>query len=102
MKLAVTDANLRRIGDKLEVEGKSHVITAVNRLEGFIETEEREDPDKTLAGRRFHKHAENCPWCIPVLQAEPGSPDAHPSKLCEEGGVLFVMARRAVMKEAGG
>ena len=51
--------------------------------------------DKTLAGRRFHRHARNCAFCRPVLEAEPGSDGAHPGALCDEGKALIVRAVNA-------
>jgi hypothetical protein len=51
--------------------------------------------DETLDGRRFHRHARNCTWCKPVLEAEPGSDAAKPDGICEDGKVLLVKAIQA-------
>lgn len=60
--------------------------------------------DKTLAGRRFHKHARNCTWCLRVVGAEPGSDAAKPSELCRLGkelwGAAVVEARKFVEEES--
>lgn len=56
--------------------------------------------DKTLAGRRFHRHARNCALCRPVLEAEPGSEEAHPGGLCDEGKSMLVKAVNAAREVA--
>ena len=56
--------------------------------------------DKTLAGRRFHRHARNCALCRPVLEAEPGSEAAHPGGLCDEGKAMLVKAVKAAQERA--
>jgi hypothetical protein len=56
--------------------------------------------DKTLAGRRFHRHVRNCALCRPVLEAEPGSEAAHPGALCDEGKAMLVKAVRAAREGA--
>lgn len=53
--------------------------------------------DDTLAGRRFHRHARNCPWCKPVLEAEGEA--ASPAKLCDNGHGLW---RKAVAEYMAG
>jgi hypothetical protein len=55
----------------------------------------REGGDLTLAGRRFHKHARNCTWCLKVLSAEQGTKEASPLKLCPDGKKLWVKAVEA-------
>jgi len=57
--------------------------------------EDEPSADKTLEGRRFHRHARNCALCRPVLEAEPGSEAAHPGGLCDEGKALIVKAVNA-------
>lgn len=56
--------------------------------------------DKTLAGRRFHRHARNCGICRPVLESDPGSEAAHPVGLCDEGKRLIVKAVHEARPEA--
>lgn len=57
-------------------------------------------PDASLEGRRFHRHARNCPWCLKVLEAEPGTDAASPDGLCSEGKRLFVAAVQSYRKGA--
>ena len=54
--------------------------------------EQAEGADASLEGRRFHKHARNCTWCLPVISAEQGTPEASADGLCEDGKRLFVEA----------
>jgi hypothetical protein len=53
------------------------------------------DADATFAGRKFHKHARNCPPCLAVISAEEGTPAASPLKLCGDGKRLWVTAVEA-------
>jgi len=62
--------------------------------------EDEPSADKTLEGRRFHRHARNCPICRAVCESEPGSEEAHPGGLCDEGKRLIVKAVNAAQKGA--
>jgi hypothetical protein len=56
--------------------------------------------DKTLAGRRFHKHARNCTWCLKTLTAEEGTEAASPLSLCPDGKVLMLTAYQEAQASA--